>query len=163
MNQGEFQINFAVSAEDIASIRMLFQEYANGLEIDLEYQGFAQELDRLPGLYGPPQGALLLAKNSAGTPCGCVAIRPLSESVCELKRLYVKEEGRGHGLGRQLTRTALEVARQIGYSKCCLDTLETMTAPIQLYRSEGFEPISAYYPNPIAGTVFFEKPLVKEQ
>ena len=136
----------------------MFEEYAQALSIDLCFQGFAQELASLPEMYGPPSGALLLAEIDA-VPAGCVAVRNLDPATCELKRLYVRPQHRGHNLGRRLAETALETARALGYQRIRLDTLPEMQPAQRLYQSLGFRDIPAYYGNPIAGQRFLEAPL----
>ncbi|MGU3493814.1 GNAT family N-acetyltransferase [Xanthobacteraceae bacterium A53D] len=108
----------------------------------------------MPGLYGPPWGALLLARDDAGQAVGCVALRPLEAGVCEMKRLYVAPEGRGAGLGRALVARILQRAREIGYAQMRLDTLEGMATAQALYAEAGFAPIEPYYATPVPGTVF---------
>ena len=133
----------------------MFEEYAAALSIDLCFQNFAQELATLPKMYGPPSGALLLAEIDA-TPAGCVAVRALDSSTCELKRLYVRPTHRGHNLGRHLAESALETARALGYARIRLDTLPEMQSAQRLYQSLGFHDIPAYYGNPIPGQRFME-------
>jgi ribosomal protein S18 acetylase RimI-like enzyme len=141
--------------DHIELIRELFSEYARSLEIDLCFQNFKEELAQLPGLYSPPAGELLLAW-SRSAPAGCVAMRPIDKLICEMKRLYVRPEFRGKGLGRELARAAIAGARQIGYHRMRLDTLGSMKAAIALYESLGFRRIQPYYDNPSGCAVFME-------
>jgi len=143
---------------DLADVRALFREYADALGVDLGFQGFEAELAGLPGDYAPPRGRLLIARES-GRAVGCAALRPLGPDVCEAKRLYVRPEARGTGLGRQLTDALIAEARAIGYGRLRLDTLPGMTQAIALYRSLGFRVIAPYRYNPIEGTLFLEKDL----
>jgi ribosomal protein S18 acetylase RimI-like enzyme len=136
----------------------LFEEYAAALSIDLCFQNFAQELAELPKMYGPPSGALLLAEIEA-IPAGCVAVRNLDPTTCELKRLYVRPTHRGHRLGRRLAEAALEAARALGYQRIRLDTLPEMQPAQRLYESLGFHDIPAYYGDPIQGQRFMEAAL----
>jgi ribosomal protein S18 acetylase RimI-like enzyme len=127
---------------DLDTVRRLFREYADGLGIDLAYQGFDEELAQLPGRYAPPAGGLLLALGDSGAVLGRVGLRPLKRvEVCELKRLYVRPAARGAGLGLALARSAVERAAAIGYREIVLDTLPSMTPAIAVYRALGFEPI----------------------
>lgn len=147
----------ARSASDVEMVRQLFRDYAASLALDLSYQGFASELDGLPGEYAPPRGTLRLALDEHDRPIGCVALRPLDwPLVAELKRLYVAPAGRGTGLGLALTRAALDAARHAGYECVRLDTLPSMVAAQQLYRSLGFRDIGSYRFSPVEGTRYME-------
>lgn len=146
------------SAEDVAAARELFGEYAASLDVDLAFQGFAEELAALPAGYEPPTGALLLA-HLDGAPVGCAAIRALEGDACELKRLYVRPAARGHALGRALTNAALDKAGALGYRSVRLDTLPTMTSAYALYLELGFREIGPYRFNPVAGTRYLEREL----
>lgn len=139
---------------DIETVARLFRAYANSLSVDLGYQNFDDELCSLPGKYAPPQGALLIARDSSGAALGCVAMRPLEPGVCEMKRLYVSPEGRGQGLGKQLALAIIEAARAAGHREMRLDTLASMQDAQKLYRALGFTEIAAYYDTPIEDMVF---------
>jgi putative acetyltransferase len=149
-----FRIRPASLPADLPAIRELFRAYAASLPIDLGYQGFDGELAALPGKYAPPHGALLIARDGNGAALGCVAMRPLEASICEMKRLYVAPEGRGRGLGRALAEAIVEAARAAGHREMRLDTLASMHEAQALYRALGFTEIGPYYDTPIANTVF---------
>ncbi len=151
-------LNFvqAETSAQLDEVRELWREYAAWLEVDLCFQDFEKELIELPGRYAPPKGRLLLAL-SDGKPAGCIALREIGEGVCEMKRLYVRTEFRGQGIGRQLTALLIEEARRIGYARMQLDTLPSkMQQAAEVYRSFGFREIEPYYHNPIAGAVYME-------
>lgn len=150
------EINRAQSADDIEHARELFKEYQAWLEIDLCFQNFGKELAELPGEYAPPIGCLMLAIKDGGV-AGCVALRQIGEGVCEIKRLFVRQEFRGRGLGRKLGEAIIREAKQIGYERMRLDTLPPkMNDAIALYRSLGFNEIEPYYNNPVPGAKFME-------
>jgi putative acetyltransferase len=155
MSDGEL-IRRAVTAAEIAQARVLFEEYAASIGVDLCFQNFSEELATLPGAYAPPRGALLLA-GTALRPSGCVALRPLPDGdplTGEMKRLYVRPDARGSGLGRSLALQTIAEASAIGYRELKLDTLPTMAAARTLYASLGFRECAAYYRNPIDGVVY---------
>lgn len=160
MADAAFHISTAGTTDDIAAIAGLFRDYAASLPVDLAYQDFAAELAGLPGKYAPPAGALLIARNAAGTPLGCVALRPMPpEGCCEMKRLYVAPAGRGVGLGRALVEAICAEAKRVGYREIRLDTLPTMTEAIALYARLGFIPTAPYYDTPVTGTHFLARAL----
>lgn len=149
----EIEIRAAEWPRDTEVVRALFREYAASLGIDLGFQDFEMELATLPGKYAPPAGQLLLAWRG-GEAVGCVALRPLDGSACEMKRLYVRPGLRGERLGGRLTASICQEARVAAYARICLDTLPTMTAAIRLYQSLGFRPTAPYVFNPIPGAMF---------
>ncbi len=149
------RIIHAHADDHIATVRALFIEYAGWLKIDLCFQGFGDELRTLPGIYAPPKGRLYLARNGDEAE-GCIALRPLSDEICEMKRLFVKEASRGVGLGRRLAVTVITDAASIGYRSMRLDTLPAMGAAIDLYRSLGFKEIAPDRDNPVPGALFCE-------
>lgn len=144
-------------AADIVYVRALFLEYAQSLGFSLCFQSFDEELAGLPGDYAPPSGRLLLAEVD-GKPAGCVALHALAgDGLCEMKRLYVRPDSRGHQLGRRLVNEVVLAARAIGYTKMRLDTVEpVMRHAVALYREFGFREIAPYRENPIAGTLYME-------
>ena len=141
----------AAQAEDIDTIRDLWTEYWIW---PLEFQGFGQERASLPGVYVPPHGRLLLARmwsDAAGT----IALRRLSETACEVKRLFVRPRYRGQGVARALLHRVIEEARDAGYAEMFCDTQPDMTPARQLYTQAGFFEVGPYSPTPTEGAVYF--------
>ena len=149
----------AESGKELEQVRILFGEYSNSLDFGLDFQNFDKELANLPGDYTRPTGCLLLAFHK-GQLAGCVGLRKLSDGVCEMKRLYVKEQFRGLGLGRALAEAVIKEAQKIGYNYMRLDTVPSMEVARALYSSLGFKQTRPYRYNPIEGAVFMELRLV---
>jgi len=131
----------------MAAARQLFTEYQDWLNVDLCFQDFQEELDTLPGKYAPPLGRLLFAREG-GRIAGTVCLRPLQENICEMKRLFVRPQWRGQGLGRRLAVAIVEEARKSGYGIMKLDTLKRLIAAESLYESLGFAQTEPYCANP---------------
>lgn len=147
-------VEAATDAHWVAA-KSLIEEYAASLEVNLSFQGYPEEIARFPRDYVPPEGTVLLVYEG-DEPAGVVALRRQRESVCEMKRLYVRPRFRGRGFGRALSEELVRRAARLGYSKMRLDTLPTMDAALGLYRALGFREIPAYRYNPVAGARFLE-------
>lgn len=145
----------ATTPDDFAGVRELFAEYAKALNLDLAYQGFDSELAGLPGVYAPPAGRLLIAREGDAI-TGCIALRPFKDGVCEMKRLYVRPDYQKTGLGRSLCVRLIGEAKEAGYRAMLLDTLPLMQSAIRLYESLGFVRRSSYYDTPLEETIFME-------
>ena len=143
-------IRSAFSTEDFAIARQLFREYQAELGIDLCFQGFAAEVEGLPGDYAPPSGRLLLAFRD-DVAVGCVALRAVDGTRCEMKRLYLRPGARGSGVGRALVERLLSEARAVGYAEVVLDTLPSMAEAQRMYERFGFRDIPPCRANPVAG------------
>ena len=143
----------AADVDAIGHVRQFFRNYAAWLGRDLSFQGFDQEMASLPGAYSAPGGRLFYAELD-GAPAGCVGVRPFSEGVCEMKRLYVEPSMRGNGVGRDLAMAAIRCAKDLGYRRIMLDTLPEMRMAQKLYRELGFTEAPSYYQTPIEGTMF---------
>jgi len=155
-----FAIQHVQNAADLADVIRLFRAYAESLPVDLAYQGFEAEMAAMPGKYAPPQGVLLLARDATDRAVACGALRPIeSDGVCEMKRLYVTADGRGHGLGKRMVERLFDEARRIGYREMWLDTLPSMLEAIAMYRRFGFVAMEPYYGTAVAGTLFLRKVL----
>lgn len=152
-------LSAATDTEALDTARELFQEYADSLGVNLDFQDFENELATLPGDYAEPRGAILLAWVD-GAVAGCCALRPLDTSdypnAAEMKRLYVRKAFRGFGLGQELAEGTLDAARRAGYACVLLDTLDDMESARALYAGLGFEEIPPYYHNPLPGSHYLK-------
>ena len=149
-------IRQAETDDEIAITREIFREYEAWLGLDLCFQGFEDELKNLPGKYAAPGGRLYLARVDRSV-AGCIALRPLGSEVCEMKRLFVREQFRGLQIGRLLIERVIADAKEIGYDAMRLDTFPPkMGKAVGLYESYGFRAIAPYYDNPNEGVLFME-------
>ena len=143
-------------------VRELFEEYTKMLvEGDpafgdyLAIQNYDREILHLEEKYGPPRGRLYLARWQGKT-AGCIALRPLDDRRCEMKRLYVRPAFRGRGIARKLVDTILADARATGYTEMLLDTLPFLTKAIALYEDLGFIHTGCYNDSPLDTTVYMK-------
>ena len=143
------------NATDMSIVRELLLEYAAETGIDLEFQGFSEEVSTLPGHYDP-----IVIASWSGIPAGCVALRALDRDTCEMKRLYVRPAFRGKKVGRALAERIIDAARRAGFKSMRLDTLPSMHSAIAMYESLGFHDIPPYRFNPVEGTRYLELDLV---
>ncbi len=135
---------------------LLIKEYIYSLPFELDFQDVEKELGEFPGKYSPEfRGTVLLAYID-GVPVGVVALRKIEDDICEMKRLYVKKQARGRGIGKYLSIALMERARELGYKKMRLDTLYSMTSAVSLYKSLGFYEIPPYRYNPLPDALFME-------
>jgi len=149
------RIHSAISVRELGQVRALFIEYSNSLEFDLSFQDFQKELDDLPGDYAAPSGRLLLGVYDSDS-AGCVGLRRISDEICEMKRLFVRPQCRGLGIGKALATKVIGEAREIGYGRMRLDTVPAMQTAIALYASLDFTEIEPYRYNQIEGAKFME-------
>ncbi|TAG80513.1 MAG: GNAT family N-acetyltransferase [Burkholderiales bacterium] len=152
-------------ATDLDALRGLMRRYQTWTQIDLCFQHFEAELAALPGAYVKPRGNLWIARRTSDQePLGCIAVKPLNDAECEMKRLWVEDAAKGMGVGRALAQTSVDFARAAGYRTMKLDTLRTrMPAAISLYRSLGFEETDAYVHNPEPDVLYMALQLVETQ
>ena len=160
-------LEIKLAYDDTDNIKQLFVEYTKFLvELDSDFrevlqgQNYDSELDNLSEKYGLPGGRLYIAyfeKQAAG----CIALRRISDTECEMKRLYVRPQFRGNRLGEALVAKIIDDAKEIGYHSMLLDTLPSLKRAIQLYESIGFYRISAYNNNHVEHTVFMKLDLLK--
>lgn len=158
----QLQFIQAETPSQIEDARKLFIEYSEWLGLDLCFQNFEKELSELPGSYAPPEGRLFLAVFEKRI-AGCIGLRKIGddERTCEMKRLYVRPEFRGLGIGRVMVSKLIEEARVVGYERMRLDTLPAqMNEAIKMYHAFGFREIEPYYHNPVKGALFMELTLV---
>ena len=145
----------------LPEIKELFLEYAEGLECSLDFQDFEAEIANLPYKYAKPDGNLFIAK-IRGKAVGCVAFKKLGNGICEMKRMYVRDGYRRFGIGKKLAEICISKATKAGYEQMYLDTLDTMTLAVNLYRQLGFSEIEPYYNNPLPNVIYMGKQLKKQ-
>jgi ribosomal protein S18 acetylase RimI-like enzyme len=139
--------------DQIETIRVLFAEYTQMLGVNLDFQNYAEELEQLPGKYGLPDGRLYIAFADSKA-VGCVGMRRINDTSCEMKRLYVKTEFRGHKIGQMLANKIIEDAVELKYDYMLLDTFATLKKAVSLYKKLGFYEIEPYYNNPLENVIY---------
>jgi putative acetyltransferase len=158
-----FEFIIAKTPKEYNIGKELFIEYANSKKFNLEYQNFDKELIEIHNQYGYPFGGLCLIKNNNDNYVGCGGIRKFKEGIAELKRMYIKEEFRGKGLGKKLLDRLIKLAIDLNYNNIWLDTLETLQAATHLYKIRGFKEIEPYRFNPRPDVLYFELELCKDK
>lgn len=161
----QMSLEIVPGLEHPGEIAALFSEYTSYLtENDpsfreyLAIQHYDEELAHLERKYKAPGGRLYLALWD-GAPAGCIGMRRISESICEMKRLYVRPEYRGHGIARTLAERLLRDAGEAGYSQMVLDTLPFLDGALRLYRSLGFAEIPCYNDSPLSTSIYLGRRL----
>ncbi len=147
------EIRAAASPADLAAVRELFQEYWDSFGFTPCFQGFGDEIARLPGDYAPPSGRLLIAM-ADGRAAGCVAMRRVDETRCEAKRLFVRPDFRGSGLGRRLMEAIIAEARAAAYRELVGDTMPVMERALAMYERMGFERCEAHLAQATPGAIY---------
>ena len=153
-----FVVHEATSVADLEAVRRLVLAHVDERAAMPGIEHMRADAIRLPGPYVAPRGAIFLAR-SGDEPIGCVALRPLSSDVGEVKRMYVDAAWRGKGVGRGLLQALIARARAMEYSSLRLGTVAEMTVARSLYASLGFAPIERYRPDEMVDTEFYELPL----
>ena len=152
-------IRYARFPKDCDAVIAIWREYVAVPKVDLSFQSFEAEFAGLPGKYAPPTGCVLLAW-TADRAVGCIAMRKVDREICEMKRLYVRPEAQGAGLGRQLIGQLIAEARNAGYAEMRLDVLAEFSAARHVYETLGFKPAPAVSHNPVPGAAFLGLRLV---
>ena len=152
--------------------RELLVEYRREVGADLCFASFDEEMRSLPGQYARPRGLLFLLFSSlqqatqrerprtasglgaSERAAGCVALRSLDDETGEMKRLFVRRDFRGLGLGRALVDAVIRGSRALGHRRLLLDTLPGMVEAQAMYEGLGFRDIPAYMPDPVPGARF---------
>jgi GNAT superfamily N-acetyltransferase len=166
------QVLIPTTAEQLDQVRALMRAFVAWhrqrhqqdlalIDAYFDAPAFEAELAGLPGKYAWPRGQLLLAM-ADGQPAGCVALREIDSTRCEMKRMFVYPDRQGHGIGRALGEAILRDARAMGYQSMLLDTSIRQTEAQALYRRLGFRDVTPYYDLPEAlrnWLLFMELPL----
>jgi len=143
----------ATSAQHLALVRQLFEEYWQSFGFTPCFQNFAAEVAGLPGYYAPPAGRLALALE-CGEPVGTIALRPVDRLRAEAKRLYVRPRFRGHGAGLALLEWVIAEARAAGYREMLGDTMPVMQKALEMYARLGFQQTGPYTADPTPGAIY---------
>ncbi|QKG70637.1 GNAT family N-acetyltransferase [Erythrobacter mangrovi] len=146
-------ISIARYPDDNAAVLEIWREYIGRTQTNLDFQNNDAEFARFPAGYELPDGCVLLAR-VGGAVSGCIAMRRHDETICEMKRLYVRSSARGLGLGGKLVSALIGQAHEAGYREMRLDVLEEFEHARALYERFGFEPAEPITNNPVPRTSF---------
>jgi putative acetyltransferase len=136
-----------IRPEDDAAVAALIRTVMP--EFGADGPGFAihdPEVDHMYAAYSAAGAAYFVVVDEAGRVVGGAGIAALAGGeacVCELRKMYFLPEARGQGLGERLLRHCLEVAKDLGYRTCYLETLSGMDQAIRLYKKLGFKALCA--------------------
>lgn len=144
---------------ELADIRILFREYNDFLGISLDFQDFEAELAVLPGKYSAEKRGRLYLVTWGESPAGCGAFYEFAPTICEVKRLYLRPEFQGKGIGKALLLQCLSDAKAYGYQTVRLDSLHRLKAARKLYETLGFQEIQPYNVNPHNDVYYMEREL----
>jgi len=135
--------------------QLLFNEYAQWLNIDLCFQNFDKELQQLSIMYAATSGGIVLCKKNNDF-IGCSAIRKIDTTSCELKRMWVQLPYQKLGIGETLLKECIALAKKLNYKEILLDTLKRLQPAIKLYKKYNFIETEAYYKNPNNDVVYMK-------
>jgi putative acetyltransferase len=150
------EIRQVTTENEIDLVRSLNYSYIDWLRqsfpdhhdvIDTYFKDLKAEMATLPGEYSLPTGTLLLAYFE-GEVAGTVAVRKISDGICEMKHMFVPPIFHGKGVGKALAVELLTRSRKMGYERMRLDTGIGQVAAQGLYRRLGFQEIPPYYELP---------------
>lgn len=158
--QNHIEVRLAQTESNFESAKQLILEYATWLGFDLSFQNFDKEMDTLKVTYGHPDGGVFIAILN-NNPVGVAGIKRFNETDCELKRMFIRENGRGFGIGKLLLAECIKLAENLNYHAIKLDTLTSMKSAIKIYADFGFNEIPAYRFNPNKDARYFELQLKK--
>ena len=153
LQQTELTVQLAHFPGNLQAVQAIFREYVQSPKADLGFQNYEAEFAQLPGAYAAPKGCVMLVRHQ-GAVVGCAALRPIDQSTCELKRVYIRPTVRGHDGGRLLVQAMINHARSIEYQRMCLDVLPEFETAQRLYETLGFTDAPAVAYNPVPGTRF---------
>ena len=155
-------LEIKLAYDDTDNIKQLFAEYTKlliSLESDfgsyLQLQNYDSEISNLDKKYGLPTGRLFIAYLE-GQATGCIALRAINKTECEMKRLYVRPEFSGNRIGEALVEAIVRDAKEIGYHFMLLDTFPALEKAIRLYERMGFYKIPPYNNSPVDNMVFMK-------
>ena len=127
-----------IEAKDNAAVERVIRTCL--IEFGANHEGTAwadPDLGRFSEIYNTPGNRYWVAEDETGNVVGGTGIGKLTDTVCELQKMYCLPHVRGTGLAGKLIRIALDYASR-HYSQCYLETLDNMTAAQRFYEKHGF-------------------------
>lgn len=137
-------------------------DWPTGADHPMDPERFEAIIQDLPSLHARPRGGILIA-SVAGQAVGCVMYHEAGSDVAEFNRMFVSDDGRGHGIGRLLLEAMFERLIADGYRKVFFSSARFLTHARAMYESAGFTgiPHPENFPDEWRNRVYFmERALV---
>lgn len=144
-----YEIRHAGAPDHEAVVRELCAYLAH-IGVELDGDGLDHDITAWRREYDGTHGVLLLVVDGSGRAVGTAGVRLLAPGVGELRRMWIRPEHHGQGLGRRLLDACLAEARRLGCRVLRLDSQARFEAALHLYRAHGFSEIGDYNGNPRA-------------
>jgi len=144
-----------MQAGEIGAVQELCRAYRNVLVercteipeiVETYYSKDAYEelLTSLPEKHKRPDGEIFVGVID-GKIEACGMIHRINATTCEIKRVYVSDAARGHGLAKEVFNVSMKLAKELGYDRMVLDTMIRLHEAIGLYKKLGFTQADPFY------------------
>jgi putative acetyltransferase len=123
---------------DMDAIGAFLTEMLSEFGLDLDHYGVDSDLRSFPESY---HGGYFGLIEDDGKIVGTYALYPMTQSVAEIRKMYLQPALRGQGVGKRMLKFIEEVAREKGFTRLELETATAMNSARALYEMTGFQEI----------------------